>query len=154
MNQICRCTAAFLILMPASSFISPGQTGRKTGYIEVCLETLADRAVQGRYGFTLGADATVYEAQAGYCTFPIESAAGEVEVHALPETGTTVTAIATQPANRLIRFDLRKEKATIRIVAGDISTQSVVVFTRVQGAQPAVATGSSAAALPVVGPPD
>ena len=54
--------------------------------------------------------------------------AGQLTINELPKAGYILTDVYTIPANRLVSEDLNNQQATVTIVQGNASTQTIVVF--------------------------
>ena len=118
------CLLSFGVLLGMDPPAGAG-AGAGLGFVEVCKAADGD-GVTGTFVFEV-ADRTV-EVPVGSCSPALQVPAGEVKVVERPRPGVTVTGIATWPADRLVRLDLPGREATVRVVAGDVSTETIVTF--------------------------
>ena len=121
--------AAFLGLLsvPASATVTP------TGVMEVCKTSDATNPVTGTFSFRIVQGATVITRTipVNACSGPITLAAGEATVTEAAVSGVGVnliTALGPGGIVRLVRSDLGDRTATLQIVAGDSSLQTLVTF--------------------------
>jgi hypothetical protein len=101
----------------------------QAGFIEICKESAPLDALDGLFSFTVAGQAGTFIAPVGACTFAFELPDGLATITENPENGVVVLGVDTFPANRLISFDPLTRSAVVQIVPGDISTQTVVIFT-------------------------
>ena len=104
---------------------TPTATPAPTGRLQICKE--ADGSgVTGDFTFTFaGKTRTI---PVGACTSLIVVPVGPLTITEVARTGYTVTDIYTIPADRLISENLGARSATVTIVQGTSSTQTIVVF--------------------------
>ena len=104
---------------------APTATAAPTGRLQICKE--ADGSgVTGNFTFTFaGRTRTI---PVGTCTSLIVVPVGTLTITEVARAGYTLTDIYTLPANRLISEDLAARSATVTIVQGNASTQTIVVF--------------------------
>lgn len=100
--------------------------GPGTGYVEICKEASGPN-VGGVFRFTVGGITT--DVPVGACSPAVEVPAGTVTVTEAERPGISVSGIRTLPDSRLVSADLANRLARIRVVAGDVSTQTAVTFT-------------------------
>lgn len=129
--------AAGVIAMatPISQFSAATAQANGSGYLEVCAESLPAEAVSGTMTFTIVGKKDEFHAPIGACTAPISMDAGvatvieaeapelklsRVQAYSLGETGAV---------SRLVTGNLPRRSAAVRVVSGDVSTQTVVIFT-------------------------
>jgi hypothetical protein len=101
-----------------------------TGVLEIC--KAKSKGVAGSFGFTIQGRTGVIQVPVDGCSFPIKLSAGEVTVTEVARPGYSVAAIAANDrANdrRLLGWDLAKGSATVRIVPGGVSNQTILTFT-------------------------
>ncbi len=102
----------------------PTATPAVTGRLQVCKE--GGDGVSGNFTFTFaGKTRTI---PVGTCTSLIVVPAGQLTINELPKAGYILTDVYTIPANRLVSEDLNNQQATVTIVQGNASTQTIVVF--------------------------
>jgi hypothetical protein len=97
-----------------------------TGILEICKE-VSDGDTAGSFGFRIQGRTGVIEVPVGSCSFPIELPVGRATVTEVARPGYTVAAI-TAPG-RLRGANLSTGTATVDIVAGDESNQTLLTFT-------------------------
>jgi hypothetical protein len=104
---------------------TPTATTAPTGRLQICKE--ADGSgVTGDFTFTFaGKTRTI---PVGACTSLIVVPVGPLTITEAARTGYVVTDIYTIPADRLISENLGARSATVTIVQGTSSTQTIVVF--------------------------
>lgn len=96
----------------------------KTGYIEICKST--ENGVSGTFAFVVnGATVTV---PAGSCSSAIEVPVGSLTVKEKVTTGYAMAGASTYPSARLQSVNLTNQVARVQVVAGDVSTQTIVMF--------------------------
>jgi len=114
---------------PGPATATPAPTGR----LQICKE--ADGSgVTGDFTFTFaGKTRTI---PVGTCTSLITVPVGTLTITEVARAGYVVTDIYTIPADRLISENLVARSATVTIVQGNASTQTIVIFrNRVQTSQ-------------------
>ena len=115
-------------------------TGAATGFLQVCKASSAVNPVTGNFPFTvtIGNSAPIsVTVPVGACTAPIQVPAGTATITEGPVSGAGVNAITASgfspitltTENRLINSDLPNRTAMVTVVAGDVSTATVAVFT-------------------------
>ena len=104
---------------------SPTPTTAPTGRLQICKE--ADgTGVTGDFTFTFaGKTRTI---PVGTCTSLITVPVGTLTITEVARAGYTLTDIYTIPADRLISENLAGRSATVTIVQGNASTQTIVIF--------------------------
>jgi hypothetical protein len=104
---------------------TPTATPAPTGRLQICKE--ADGSgVTGDFTFTFaGKTRTI---PVGACTSLIVVPVGSLTITEVARAGYTLTDIYTIPADRLISENLAARSATVTIVQGNASTQTIVVF--------------------------
>lgn len=98
------------------------------GYIEVGTESSPDTTIAGLFKFNIVGTDKTFEAPLRHCTPAIPLEAGVVTVRLIAKPGVKLVRVSTLPEDRLVESDLQEAKATIVVPAGDISTQTVLVF--------------------------
>ena len=94
------------------------------GYLEICKSS--QNNVSGLFSFEV--NGTTYNVPAGACGSAIKVPAGQVTVKEKPTTGYKLDGAGTTPSNRLVRVDTGAGTATVNVVVGDVSTQTLVTF--------------------------
>ena len=97
-----------------------------TGYLEICKEA-GGPTVSGSFSFQVGGQTVV--APVGACSAPVALPPGRATIVETPVEGIFVSDVQAVPADRLVARDLVTGTAEVTIVAGDVSTQTVVTFT-------------------------
>ena len=105
------------------------------GFVEICKDAFPVGSLGGLFSFTIGGQTGSMQVPAGACTQPFQLTDGLAVITELPQAGALLFGVATFPDNRLISFDLLAGRATVQIVPGDISTQTVVFFTNTPSAR-------------------
>jgi len=117
-----------LLLFGGYSSVASAADTPGTGYFEVC--KLADNSagpVTGSFTFTwAGGSVTV---PVGSCSELQQAPAGNLTITETARGGFAVSAVSANPSGRLVSSDLNARSATIEVVAGDPSMQTVVSFT-------------------------
>jgi hypothetical protein len=89
------------------------------GRVKVCKQAGPGVDAGQEFGFTVGTAAVT--AKAGFCSTPVDVAAGEVTVTENATAGIGVTAIASAPAGTLVSSDLAARTARIKVVGGQVT---------------------------------
>ena len=93
-----------------------------SGYLEICKSNA--NGVSGSFSFTVsGKTVTV---PAGACSPAIQVPAGTQVVHENAQNGFAFVSASTTPASRLVSVDAASANVTVTVVAGDVSTQTIV----------------------------
>ncbi len=123
-------------------------TAQSFGYIEVCKS--AANGVTGNFTFVV--EGKSYTVPAGACTSAIKVVSGNVTVTEKSSPYYVMQTAYTTPSDRLISKSTSSRTATVKVVTGGVSTQTIVTFVNkpVQGtvkvcqvAGPGVAQGTS-----------
>ena len=101
----------------------------RAGYIEICKDSLPAGALSGLFSFTVLGQSGTFVAPAGACTLPFQLPDGLANITEVFQVDAMFFGVATFPEDRLVSFDSITGSAIVQIVAGDISTQTVVTFT-------------------------
>jgi len=110
----------------STSTKTPEPTTPPQGYMQICKQASGD-GVSGYFMFRFGTQSR--SVPVGSCSSLIYMAtAGTLTVTEDAQAGYQVADIYTIPADRLISKDVNARSATVTIVEGDVSTQTVVVF--------------------------
>jgi hypothetical protein len=94
-----------------------------TGFLEVCKD--AGAGVSGSFTFSVNGGAA-FSVPAGSCSPLMQVAAGTATVTEAAASGYAIDHVYTQPADRFV--GLTGNTATVKVVAGDASSQTVVHF--------------------------
>ena len=104
---------------------APTATPAITGRVQICKEADGP-GVTGNFTFTFaGKTRTI---PVGTCTSLIVVPVGPLTITEQAKAGYVVSDIDTFPANRLLSVDLANRRATVTIVQGNASTQTIVIF--------------------------
>lgn len=99
------------------------------GLIEICKDSFPAGSLSGTFSFTVAGQSGTFVAPVGACTAAFSLPDGPAFITELPQIDATLFSIDTFPADRLLSFDLGAGTATVQIVAGDISHETVLTFT-------------------------
>ncbi|HLO32334.1 MAG TPA: hypothetical protein VK249_24505 [Anaerolineales bacterium] len=116
---------------------TPTSTPVPRGRLQICKE--ADGAgVTGYFTFRFARKSVTVPV--GACSGLIAVDAGSLTITEDPQTGYSVTNIDTIPAGRLISADPSARSATVTIVEGTVSSQTIVIFSNQAVTQTATPT--------------
>ncbi len=101
----------------------------QAGMIEICKDASPAGSLSGLSTFAIAGQPGTVAVPVGACSSAIQLPNGFATITELPQPGTTLIGVSTFPGDRLISFNAATESAVVLIVAGDISTQTVVTFT-------------------------
>jgi hypothetical protein len=104
---------------------TPTPTPEPVGRLQICKEAEGD-GVAGYFTFRFGDRSR--SVPVGACAGLISVNAGTLTITEVKQTGYSVADIYTIPASRLISKDLNGGSATVQIVQGTASSQTIVVF--------------------------
>jgi hypothetical protein len=99
------------------------------GLIEICKDDSPAGSLSGVSTFTIAGQPGTVVIPVGACSPAIQLPNGFATITELPQPGTILIGVSTFPDNRLISFDAAAQSAVVLIVAGDISTETVITFT-------------------------
>jgi hypothetical protein len=99
------------------------------GLIEICKNDSPAGSLSGVSTFTIAGQPGTVAIPVGACAPAIQLPDGFATITELPLPGTILIGVSTFPDNRLISFDAATRSAVVVIVAGDISTETVITFT-------------------------
>ena len=99
------------------------------GYIEICKDANPAGSLSGLFGFTITGQPGTFSTPVGACTPLLQLPNGSAFISEIPKAGSAILGVSTFPTTRLDSFDPITGTAKIEIVAGDISTQTVLTFT-------------------------
>jgi hypothetical protein len=112
---------------------SPTATPRPpSGRLQICKTDIPDVSVNFTFTFA-GKTRTIPD---GTCTSLITVLAGSLTITEQPKAGYLLTDVYTIPDGRLISENLAAGQATVTIVQGNASTQTIVIFTNVETEAP------------------
>ena len=101
----------------------------QAGLIEICKDASPAGSLNGVSTFTISGQPGTVAVPVGACAPAIQLPNGFATITELPQPGATLIGVSTFPNDRLISFDAATASAVVLIVAGDISTQTVITFT-------------------------
>lgn len=101
----------------------------QAGLIEICKDDSPAGSLSGLATFTIAGQPGTVAVPVGACSPAIQLPNGFATITELPQPGTTLIGVSTFPGDRPISFDATTESAVVLIVAGDISTETVITFT-------------------------
>ena len=129
----------------ASVLIVPGGISTQTivdftnysvphGVLEVCKDAAPGTSVTGVFQFTVSGSvfsgvSNALSVAAGTCSGPVLVQAGAVTVTELPTAGFQLVDVQTDPLDRLVNTNIPGSSAVVTVLAGDVSTETVVSFT-------------------------
>ena len=99
------------------------------GFIEICKEASPAASLSGLFGFTITGQPGTFLAPVGACTPALQLPNGPAFITEIPKAGSAILGVSTFPTTRLDSFDPITGTARVQIVAGDISTQTLLTFT-------------------------
>ncbi len=99
-----------------------------TGFVKIC-KAGATTAVTGSFQFTVSGVTGTVTVPVGTCSKSIEVAHGEVTVTEVARAGFVLGAVAAKPDGRLVSSNLTTGKATVKVPAGNTTSQTTVTFT-------------------------
>lgn len=98
------------------------------GFVEICKESDSNLPATGLFTFKVGGLKETFIAPVAACTGPISVPGGLVTVEEVEKAGTVLTEVTTLPPDRVADFNLSLRTATVRVLAGDVSTQTVLIL--------------------------
>ena len=101
----------------------------QAGLIEICKNDSPAGSLSGVSTFTIAGQPGTVAIPVGACAPAIQLPDGFATITELAQPGTILIGVSTFPDNRLISFDAATRSAVVLIVAGDISTETVITFT-------------------------
>jgi hypothetical protein len=103
------------------------------GWLEVCKAKPANDSLTGRFNFTVsqtGSPARTVTVPVGGCSMAMQLFAGNATVTEVARTGAQLVGVAATPTDRLVGTpDLPNRTANVKIVEGDLASQTIVTFT-------------------------
>jgi len=102
---------------------------RRFGYLEICKEG----NVEGLFDFEILPGNIPVTVPAGACSPAIEVPAGSITINESPNPNSGLTGCRTIPVSRQGDCNLAGPSSTVEVVAGDISTQTIVFFENTEG---------------------
>src|SRR6266545_1917941 len=99
-----------------------------TGFVKIC-KAGATTAVTGSFQFTVSGVTGTVTVPVGTCSKSIEVAHGEATVTEVARAGFVLGAVAAKPDGRLVSSNLTTGKATVKVPAGNTTSQTTVTFT-------------------------
>ncbi len=129
----------FIVAFALLLFVGNAYAQYYTGYIEVCkAQCVGKKHAAKLFDFELGYgyQYVSFSVPVGACSGPINYFAGTVSAHEKTKLGIGVTKIEAygydhthRPVNRLVSSNYYIGRAQVTIVPGDISTETIAVFT-------------------------
>ena len=121
-------------------FVSPMLVGQQqTGFLEVCSTAEGRVTAEKLLTITISGITRQFTLPINACTAAIEVPVGEARIYEEPLQGIEVTGIDAYTLNakgehesRLIANSLSARTIYAKVVAGDVSTQTIVMFTNKQ----------------------
>ena len=101
----------------------------QAGLIEICKDDSPAGSLSGIATFDIAGQSGMVAVPVGACSSAIQLPNGFATITELAQPGTTLLGVSAFPSDRLISFDASTATAVVLIVAGDISTESVITFT-------------------------
>ena len=101
----------------------------QAGLIEICKDDSPAGSLSGLATFTIAGQPGTVAVPVGACSSAIQLPNGFATITELTQPGTSLLGVAAFPSDRLISFDATTATAVVLIVAGDISTETVLTFT-------------------------
>jgi hypothetical protein len=100
----------------------------QAGMIEICKDDSPTGSLSGVVSFTIAGQAGIVAVPVGACSPAIQLPDGFATITELPQPGSTLLSVSMFPNDRLISFDAATNSATVLIVPGDISMETVITF--------------------------
>ena len=101
----------------------------QAGLIEICKDDSPAGSLNGLATFDIAGQPGTVAVPVGACSSAIQLPNGFATITELAQPGTTLLGVSAFPSDRLISFDATTATAVVLIVAGDISTETVITFT-------------------------
>jgi hypothetical protein len=105
----------------------PPPPPKKHGYMEICKD--ASGSGLANDVFTFKVQGKSYTVPVGACTSAFRVTAGNVTVKEEFRPGSKLVGVSTIPAGRLVSDNLSSRTAVVKVVPGNVSTQTIVTFT-------------------------
>ncbi len=101
------------------------------GFVQVCKKAATGDPLTGSFTFSITASGTKTSVPVavGACSASIRVPAGQATVTEAARTGAALAAIDVAPADRAVSSSVADRTATVKVVAGAATTQTVVTFT-------------------------
>lgn len=97
------------------------------GFIEICKETQPAAPAGTFFSFSVPGVGTV-NVPSGACSPPISVAAGNLTITEAARDGYVLCGVRTEPSGRFVGSNFPARTGTVQVVAGDVSTQTIVTF--------------------------
>ncbi len=108
------------------------QVSAQPGFLEIC-KAASDQWVHGNFSFSVtdaaGTSYGPFLVTVGQCSSPIQLSSGPATITEAASFPYFLGNVSTQPADRLISTNLTNQTATVNIVAGDSSNETLATFT-------------------------
>jgi uncharacterized repeat protein (TIGR01451 family) len=106
--------------------VNPPPPPPSKGYLEIC-KAASGTGVTGNFQFKV--EGKTYTVPVGACSAVIQVTAGNVTVTEVARAGSQLVSVTTSPAARLVSVSLATRSAVVKVVKGNVSTQTIVTFT-------------------------
>jgi hypothetical protein len=111
------------------------------GFVKIC-KAAASPAVTGSYTFTVSGIKDPVTVAVGKCSASIKTTDRRVTITETAKAGFVVGKIVAKPEGRLVSADLKAGKTTVKVPAGNVTSQTVVTFTNKVAPPPPPPTGT------------
>jgi PEP-CTERM motif len=101
----------------------------QAGLIEICKNDSPAGSLSGVSTFAIAGQPGTVAVPVGACSPAIQLPDGFATIAELAQPGAALLNVSVFPSDRLISFDAATASAVVLIVAGDISTETVITFT-------------------------
>jgi hypothetical protein len=98
------------------------------GFIEICKDSIPAGSLSGLFSFTIAGQSGTFDVPVGACTADFQLPDGLALITEVSRNDAMFFSVSTFPDDRLVSFDPIMGSATVQIVPGDISTETVVDF--------------------------
>jgi hypothetical protein len=115
-------------------------TDQRTGFLEICKQG----DVQGHFTFYVNpGNLGPFTVPAGACSPAIEVPAGTVDIHEMPAHNGILAGCSTLPAGNQGPCNLSTQTSTVTVAPGDVSSQTIAIFTNRPRIRPFDPTGAN-----------
>jgi hypothetical protein len=120
-------TLAMLWPLGAATSAAPVAATHSSGFLSICKQESGTGLEGIVFNFAVGRQ--VYSAPVGACSASFRVPTGRVTITELARTGSQLVGVSAVPAGRLAQRDLAHRTATVNVIGGDVSHETVVTFT-------------------------
>jgi hypothetical protein len=99
----------------------------QTGFIKIC-KAASGAGVTGDFQFTVSGVKDPVTVPVGGCSKSVVAPSGQVTIAETAQVGVAVAAITTDPVGRLVSRNLAARKASVKVPAGSVASQTIVTF--------------------------